>query len=93
MMAKRQEQRRCALIVVRRMAHHQPAQRAGLLDQLPGSDHEPEPQAGKQCLGQAADIDHPVIIIERFKRRAGLIDVVGLKFVVVLNDDEVICRG
>ena len=88
-MAEREKQCRRPLVVVGRMPHHQSPQGARLLHHVARRHQKPEPQAGEQCLRQRADVDDASIVIERLERRAGLVHVVGLEFVVVLDDDHI----
>src|SRR3546814_7255586 len=52
------EQRQGALVVGGRMAQHQPAQHARLVDELGGAHHVAHAQARPEVLGEAADVDH-----------------------------------
>ena len=85
-----QEQGHGALVVGRRVAQHQAAQRPGLADQRRRADHVAQTQTWGQGLGEAAHIDHPIVAIQALQRRRGVVQVVGLALVVVLDDQEVV---
>ena len=88
--AQRDEHGQCALDEGGRMADHQAAQGAQLLDQLGRSHDIAHAKAGCQALGEAADIDHAVVAVQAFECRDGLFVEAAFAFVVVLDDDEIV---
>ncbi len=91
-MAERQEQRDGALVVGRRVAQHEAAQRAEFGDQAGRGDDVAEPQARRERLRHRADIDdaaRAVDALQRLLRRF----VEKLAVIAVLDDDLVVAAG
>ena len=91
-MAERQEQRDGALVVGRRMAQHEAAQRPQLGDQFGGGDDVAEPQARRERLRHRADIDDAAGAIEALQRLLRRL-VEQLAVIAVLDDDLVVAAG
>ena len=81
------------LVVGADVAHHQPAQRAQLADQLRRPDNEAEPQTVRERLRQAAQVEHSLRAVEALQRRCRAAREIELALVVVLDDDEVVALG
>ena len=47
----------------------------------------------RECLGQAAEVDHARGTVQALQRRCGLARKVQLTFVVVFDDDKVVALG
>ncbi|VTM87061.1 Uncharacterised protein [Raoultella ornithinolytica] len=52
-----------------RVAVNQPPQRAGFINQVRVGHHKSQPQAGRQRLRQAADVNHPPATVAGFQCR------------------------
>src|SRR2546428_11301429 len=93
MVSEFQEQRYRALVVGRGMANHEPAQRTRFADQLWRRHQIAETQSWRERLRQTANVDHTVIVVEAFQRRAGRTGVVELTLVIVFDDHKIRFRG
>ncbi len=91
-MSQPDEVRHRALVVARRLSHHQPAQLARLGDQLGCRHHEAETQARCEHLGQARHVDDAVFAVHAAQRRVRISLVVALAVEVVLDDEHVALR-
>ena len=90
--AERQEQGHRALVVGRRMAQHEAAQRPQFRDQLGRRHDVAHPQAGRERLRHRADIDDAARAVEALQRLLRRL-VEKLAVIAVLDDDLVVAGG
>src|SRR3546814_3015617 len=76
------EQRQGALVVGGRMAQHQPAQHARLVDKLGGAHHVAHAQAGAEILREAADVDHAAAAVRSEEHTSELQSLMRISYAV-----------
>ncbi|MCY1532707.1 hypothetical protein D9M68_679930 [compost metagenome] len=87
--AQRNEKRKRALDVGRRVAQHEPAQRAQFAGQFARGHDVTDAQAGREGLGQAADVDDAAVAVQALERGDGAFAPAAFAFEVILDDHAV----